>query len=68
MLITGPSQAAGAPKPNPRDPQFLLGYAAGRQDERIDLCQRFEKHSAVAETLLGKARMMLIRAFCHRKP
>jgi hypothetical protein len=53
-----------APKPNPHDPQYTMGYQAGRRDERADICRKFEKHSALATTLLGKARILLIRAFC----
>jgi hypothetical protein len=51
-------------KPDPGNPQYRMGYLAGRRDERNDLCNRFEKHSAAAATLLGQARMVLIRAFC----
>jgi hypothetical protein len=59
------SPALGAdPRPDPRSPQYRLGYSAGRRDERLDLCRRFEKHSVVAESLLGRARMVLVRAFC----
>ena len=67
LCLTLSSQAIGAPKPDPKNPQYILGYSAGRRDERIDLCQRFERHSAVAQTLLGQARMVVIRAFCQRK-
>jgi hypothetical protein len=56
------------PKPEPKNPQYKLGYQAGRRDERADLCSRFEKHSAAATTLLGDARMILIRAFCTAAP
>ena len=52
-----------ATKANRKDEQYQVGYQAGRRDERADLCRRFEKHSAAAETLLGEARMVLIRAF-----
>jgi hypothetical protein len=67
LCLTLSSQAISAPKPDPRNPQYMLGYSAGRRDERMDLCQRFERHSALAQTLLGQARMMLIRTFCRRK-
>jgi hypothetical protein len=56
--------AFDSPKPDPGNPQYRMGYLAGRRDERNDLYNRFEKHSAVAATLLGEARMILIRAFC----
>lgn len=52
------------PKPEPKSQQYIMGYQAGRRDERADLCSRFEKHAAVATGLLGAARMVLIRAFC----
>ena len=58
----------GAPQPDPKSPQYIMGYQAGRRDERADLCGRFEKHSALAVTLLGEARMVLIRAFCTKQP
>ena len=56
------------PKPNPNNPQYMMGYQAGRRDERADLCNRFEKHSTIAEGLLGQARMALIRTFCATRP
>ena len=56
--------AFDSPRPDPGNPQYRMGYLAGRRDERTDLCNRFEKHSAVAATLLGEARMVLIRTFC----
>ena len=56
--------AFDSPRPDPNNPQYRMGYLAGRRDERTDLCNRFEKHSAMAATLLGEARMVLIRAFC----
>jgi hypothetical protein len=52
------------PKPDPHNPQYRMGYEAGRRDERADLCNRFEKHKTVAAGLLGEARMILIHAFC----
>ena len=65
LICTAHSVAAfGKAKPDPNNPQYRMGYLAGRRDERGDLCSRFEKHSAVAATLLGQARMVLIRAFC----
>jgi hypothetical protein len=59
------SGASGQPqKPDVHSPQYIMGYQAGLRAERADLCSRFEKHSVVAENLLGKARMALVRAFC----
>ena len=55
------------PKPDPKNQQYILGYQAGRRDERADLCRRFEKHAAVATGLLGEVRMVLIRAFCEAR-
>ena len=52
------------PKPDPKNQQYIMGYQAGRRDERAELCSRFEKHAAVATGLLGEARMVLIRTFC----
>jgi hypothetical protein len=63
LLLSSPALGIGA-KPDPRNPQYQMGYSAGRRDERLDLCRRFEKHSSVAESLLGRARIVLIRAFC----
>jgi hypothetical protein len=60
----GLSAADSLPKPDIHNPQYVLGYEAGRRDERADLCNRFEKHSTLAATLLGDARILLIRAFC----
>jgi len=52
------------PKPEPKNQQYIMGYQAGRRDERAELCSRFERHAAMATGLLGEARMVLIRAFC----
>jgi hypothetical protein len=62
--ILGLSAFDSLPKPDTHNPQYMLGYEAGRRNERTDLCNRFEKHSTVAATLLGDARILLIRAFC----
>jgi hypothetical protein len=64
LVAVGPSALGQPPKPDARNQQYKMGYQAGRRDERVDLCHRFESHSAIAEGLLGKARMGLVRAFC----
>jgi len=63
-IVCAPAAFAVPAKPDPKSPQYIMGYEAGRRDERADLCNRFEKHGAVATGLLGQARMVLIRAFC----
>ena len=67
-LVLGSAALAANPKHDLRNPQYMLGYSAGRRDERLDLCQRFERHITVAQSLLGQARMVLVRAFCKSKP
>jgi hypothetical protein len=64
LTAFGPAAFAQDRKPDTRDPQYMMGYQAGRRDERADLCGRFEKHSTVAAGLLGEVRMALIRTFC----
>ena len=63
-LALGLAAFDARPKPDPKNQQYVMGYQAGRRDERADLCNRFEKHKTVAAGLLGEARMILIRAFC----
>ena len=64
FAVLGSDALAQYQKPDTHNPQYLMGYQAGRRDERADLCGRFEKHSTIATELLGEVRMALIRAFC----
>jgi hypothetical protein len=64
LAVLGSDANGQAQKPDVHNPQYVMGYQAGLRAERADLCSRFEKHSVVAENLLGKARMALVRAFC----
>jgi hypothetical protein len=65
LLLVALSLAAfdTSSKPDPHTPQYNMGYEAGRRDERKDICNKFEKRSVIASTILGEARMILIRAF-----
>jgi hypothetical protein len=61
--LAGASFAKPPPAPTARQ-QYMMGYQAGRRDERAELCNRFEKHKDVVAGVLGAVRMALIHAFC----